>query len=111
MQVKTPNGESSHGRQMGKILLAGHASTYKGMYQEIGGYVKTKYMVDTYANEATFQEVNGAFCQASQYGETAATTSYKAPKGSSGWYLPSIGQWWDIFENFGRSERTDRSER
>lgn len=74
------------------------------MYQEIGGYVKTKYMVDTYANEATFQEVNGAFYQASQYGETAATTSYKAPKGTSGWYLPSIGQWWDIFENLGEAK-------
>ena len=84
--------------------FAEHASTYKGMYQEIGGYVKTKYMVDTYANEATFQEVNGAFYQASHYGETAATTSYKAPKGTSGWYLPSIGQWWDIFENLGEAK-------
>ena len=35
----------------------------------------------------------------------AATTSYKstvsAPSGTSGWYLPSIGQWFDICVNLG----------
>jgi len=81
-----------------------HASTYKGMYEEIEGYAKTKYMVDTYGSENDFQGVNGTFYQVTQYGETAATAQYKAPAGTSGWYLPSIGQWWDILENLGEAE-------
>ncbi len=31
----------------------------------------------------------------------ASSTTYTAPTGSSGWYLPSIGQWYDIYVNLG----------
>ena len=81
-----------------------HAATYKGMYEEIEGYAKTKYMVDMYGGGDTFQDVNGAFYQVTQYGETPVTAQYKAPEGTSGWYLPSIGQWWDILENLGEAQ-------
>lgn len=84
--------------------FAEHAATYKGMYEEIGGYVKTQYMVDTYGEGDTFQDVNGTFYLVTQYGETPASAQYKAPEGTSGWYLPSIGQWWDIFENLGEAK-------
>lgn len=40
-----------------------------------------------------------AFYQACQYGKTDYTKPYAAPEKSSGWYLPSVGQWWDIAEN------------
>lgn len=40
-----------------------------------------------------------AFYQACQYGKTDYTKPYAAPENSSGWYLPSVGQWWDIVEN------------
>lgn len=40
-----------------------------------------------------------AFYRACQYGKTDYTKPYAAPENSSGWYLPSVGQWWDIVEN------------
>ena len=44
-----------------------------------------------------------AFWYALNYGTSneSGTTSYAAPSVSSGWYLPSIGQWWDILTNLG----------
>ena len=44
-----------------------------------------------------------AFWYALNYGTSneSGTTAYAAPSVSSGWYLPSIGQWWDILTNLG----------
>ena len=42
-------------------------------------------------------------------GNAAATTyenTVAAPSGTSGWYLPSIGQWFDIFVNLGKMNAT-----
>ena len=45
-----------------------------------------------------------AFYYALNYGTSneSETTAYTAPKGSSGWFLPSVGQWWDILTNLGQ---------
>jgi len=44
-----------------------------------------------------------AFYYALNYGTSveSGTTSYAAPSGSSGWFLPSVGQWYDMYENLG----------
>ena len=89
------------------------------MYNDIDGYAKQVYINENklagVANpDATVYDV---FYYAGQYG-TGASAGY-APPGiqtgkTSGWYAPSIGQWWDILENLGDANglmkyRTDAS--
>lgn len=66
------------------------------------GYEATRKVIDKIGNghaEALKDTEYQAFYQACQYGKTDYTKQYAAPVTSSGWYLPSIGQWWDIAEN------------
>ena len=84
--------------------FATRINTFKGMYEDIEGYQKTHYMLDAHEGDVSFQDVNGAFYQTQQYGESIETAQFKAPQSTSGWYLPSIGQWWDILDNLGKAK-------
>lgn len=83
------------------------ATTLKGMYEDIEGYIKTNYMMNTYLTESsTLSDAYGTFLAVKQYGATTETAAYKVQDGvnASNWYLPSTGQWWDILENLGGSK-------
>jgi hypothetical protein len=70
------------------------------------GYSETHVINSKYST--SLQSNYPAIYYAVNYGTNveSGTTSYAAPSGSSGWYLPSIGQWWDIFINLGGMSTT-----
>jgi len=57
------------------------------------GYCETQVIKSNHTS--TLQSSYPAFYYALNY------STYTAPSGSSGWYLPSIGQWYDIYTNLG----------
>ena len=68
----------------------------------IFGYEATRKVINEVGKgevEALKDTKYEAFYRACQYGKTDYTKPYAAPENSSGWYLPSVGQWWDIVEN------------
>ena len=64
------------------------------------GYCETQTIKNNYTLSSSYYP---AFYYAINYGTSveSGTTSYAAPSGSSGWFLPSIGQWNDIYANLG----------
>ncbi len=60
--------------------------------QNMDGYTETHHITDNASYKATLQTSFPAFYYAINYPVTA-------PPSSSGWYLPSIGQWYYIFVN------------
>lgn len=48
-----------------------------------------------------------AFYYASTYGKSPETSDFKAPETSTGWYMPSAGNLWDIVRNLGEETRLD----
>ena len=70
-------------------------NTLKKMYNNKSGYLNTDTIVNnkTRTTMVTYsQDVFPAFYQAVNY------SLGKAPEGSTGWFLPSMGQWWDVLE-------------
>ncbi len=77
-------------------------TTFIACKEHIDGYEANRKVID-YIGKGSVEALKGtkyeAFYQACQYGKTDNTKQYAAPAKTSGWYLPSIGQWWDILEN------------
>ena len=78
-------------------------SDWASMKADLDGYTKTNTIKTNYLS--TLLSNYPAFYYALGYGtsQIPSTTTYAAPAGSvtSGWYLPSIGQWYDICVNLG----------
>jgi hypothetical protein len=78
-------------------------SDWASMVADKDGYTKTNTIKTKYSS--TLSSNYPAFYYALGYGtsQIPSTTTYAAPAGSvtSGWYLPSIGQWYDICVNLG----------
>lgn len=71
-------------------------------YHNIDGYAETHWIIDTYKNDgSTLKDTYSAFYYARLYG-TAETAKYAAPTHTTGWFIPSMGQWWDILSNLGK---------
>ena len=72
------------------------------------GYGETHWIIDTYGNDGTaLQKPYTAFYHASRYGTAESSTEqYAAPSNTTGWFLPSMGQWWDILSNLGGIDLT-----
>lgn len=69
------------------------------MYQNVDGYAETHQIIDNYD---ALQSDYTAFYFVSRYGMAGSDTEkYAAPVKSTGWFMPSIGQWWDIMRNLG----------
>jgi hypothetical protein len=64
-------------------------TTAAALIADKDGYTHTKYI-----NSSTYP---AGYAAATTYKSTVA-----APASTSGWYLPSIGQWYDIFVNLGK---------
>lgn len=68
----------------------------------LSGYEATQKVIDAIGGgnaDALKDTEYEAFYEVSQYGKTDNTKQYAAPGESSGWYIPSVGQSWDIAEN------------
>ena len=67
---------------------------YASMIGDLDGYKHTMYIKDTYSS--TYTTEYPAFNAALTYNGVTMTNEYR----NSGWYLPSIGQWYALFYNF-----------
>lgn len=69
------------------------------MYQNVDGYAETHQIID---NRDALQSDYTAFYFVSRYCMAGSDTEkYAAPEKSTGCFMPSIGQWWDIMRNLG----------
>jgi uncharacterized protein (TIGR02145 family) len=81
-------------------------SDWTSMVADKDGYTKTNTIKTKYSS--TLSSNYPAFYKALGYGtsQISGTIQYAAPSGTSGWYLPSIGQWYDICVNLGGMNTT-----
>lgn len=71
-------------------------------YRNVDGYGETHWIIDTYENSGSdLQNTYTAFYHANRYGTASGTEKYAAPSNTTGWFIPGIGQWWDILSNLG----------
>ena len=73
--------------------------TKKLRYEDISGYGNCKHIR---SNRGSFDDYP-AFKSAEEYG-------VQAPATTTGWFLPSSGQWWDILQNLGSSHDLAQSD-
>jgi len=82
-----------------------HTGGYTDFETDKDGYTETHSISNYYSSMVSDHP---AFWYALNYGtnDESATTTYNAPNKSSGWFLPSIGQLWDIVTNLGKMSTT-----
>lgn len=76
----------------------------KKQYENVNGYAETHWIIDEYGKNGNtaLQTTYTAFYHANRYGTTdSGTAQYAAPANTTGWFIPSMGQWWDILSNLG----------
>lgn len=80
----------------------------KKQYENVDGYGETHWIIDTYKDNGTaLKDTYTAFYHASLYGTAENSTGqYAAPTNTTGWFIPSMGQWWDILSNLGKINLT-----
>ena len=89
--------------QSGKPFVE-NITTLQKQYNHISGYAETHWIGDKIKGSAESSytaDTYKAFDVALNYGATTETAQYAAPEKTTGWFLPSMGQWWDILENLG----------
>ena len=76
----------------------------KKQYNNVDGYAETHWIIETYKNNgSTLKDIYSAFYHARLYGTAEGRTAqYAAPTHTTGWFIPSMGQWWDILSNLGK---------
>jgi len=94
--------------QTGGINYFPNVTRNNTMYQDVDGYGKKMYIADNkLAGVTDVKETSYAAFYYSEYYGTGDSQIYAAPGKesnlTSGWYLPTIGQWWDILENLGEA--------
>ena len=78
--------------------------TLQKQYNNVDGYGETQWIINTYGKEGnnTLQSTYTAFYHASRYGTVeGGTAQYAAPDNTTGWFIPAMGQWWDILSDLG----------
>lgn len=81
-----------------------NTGSLKAQYENVEGYGETKWIINEYYRPASTMLPNyyTAFYRAKIYGTKEGNTSqYAAPPNTTGWFIPSMGQWWDILSNLG----------
>jgi hypothetical protein len=96
------------GDTFGNYTYADYTGDYTTFIVNKDGYSETHAI----RNKTTYsQNTYPAFWYTLNYGTSleSGTTVYAAPAGSSGWFIPSVGQWWDILINLGGLPSTPTS--
>ena len=99
--------ENSNGSE-GEPFKENTDKVYK-MYKNVDGYGETHWIIDTYGRNGNtaLQNTYTAFYHTSRYGTAESNTGkYAAPSNTTGWFIPSMGQWWDILSNLGKIDLT-----
>lgn len=73
-------------------------------YKNVDGYAETHWIIKAYKNDGSkLNDIYSAFYHASLYGTAEGNTAkYAVPTHTTGWFIPSMGQWWDILSNLGK---------
>lgn len=79
-----------------------NTATAAMMYDNIYGYEETYWMLDKISAGELDDYYYMAFAQVPAF--NSDTSAFAAPANTTGWFLPSIGQWWDVLENLGGIE-------
>lgn len=76
----------------------------KKQYHNVDGYAETHWIINTYKNDGSkLKDTYSAFYYASLYGKAeGGSAKYAVPTHTTGWFIPSMGQWWDILSNLGK---------
>ena len=87
--------------------LTNYQGGYTTFISNKDGYTESQ-TIKNNGHDAFTKDNYPAFWYALNYGTNnePSTTSYASPKVSSGWFLPSIGQWYDIVTNLGNLSTT-----
>ncbi|WP_455635668.1 fimbrillin family protein [Parabacteroides sp.] len=103
--TKDENGNNEQGEEP----FQKYTDKANKMYQNVDGYAETHWIIDTYgSNNNTLQNTYSAFYHASRYSTSDSSTErYAAPGNTTGWFIPGIGQWWDILRNLGEVSGLD----
>lgn len=85
-----------------------NTTTSQKQYNNVDGYAETHWIIDTHGNNGTtLKDTYTAFYHASLYGTAESSTGkYAVPSNTTDWFIPSIGQWWDILSNLGGIDLT-----
>ncbi len=77
-------------------------------YKNVDGYGETHWIIEAYENNGTtLKDTYTAFYHASLYGTAGSSTDkYATPTNATGWFIPGMGQWWDILSNLGKIDLT-----
>ena len=77
-------------------------------YKNVDGYGETHWIIEAYeSNGTTLKDTYTAFYHASLYGTAKSNTEkYAVPSNTTGWFIPGMGQWWDILSNLGKINLT-----
>ncbi len=78
-----------------------------------GSYSETTSLTDRTTQTACYNDLSSGYSGTFTYGMANSTypafqvaknysNTVSAPTNSSGWYLPSMGQWWDVIANLGK---------
>ena len=80
-----------------------NTSNLQKQYGNVDGYAETQWIINTYKNSGTtLQNTYTAFYHAGRYGTAeGGTAQYAAPDNTTGWFIPSMAQWWDILSGLG----------
>lgn len=68
------------------------------MYNNIYGYEETMWMIGQIDAGLLSGSLYGAFNVVRSF-DTMEDGRWRAPEKTTGWFLPSIGQWWEVLEN------------
>ena len=82
----------------------------KKQYENVDGYGETHWIIEKYeSNGTTLKDTYTAFYHANFYGTAESSTEkYAAPTNTTGWFIPGMGQWWDILSNLGKIDLTGK---
>lgn len=70
-------------------------TTRKQSYNDISGYGNCEHIRSNRRNFNNYPAFKAV------YDWNASKNEHKAPSNTTGWYIPSSGQWWDILQNLG----------
>lgn len=79
--------------------IISNTGTFQAAYEDIDGLAKTKAVWETYADNL---DSYPAFKAVKEFNDIVP-----APESTTGWFLPAIGQFWDLFRNFGELTELD----
>lgn len=96
------NTDENKGGSEGDPFVA-NTDNLQNMYHNVDGYAETHWMFDKLTNGGYSSDTYKAFTVARDY-------SVAVPNNTTGWFIPSMGQWWDILSNLGGIDLTGYQE-